>query len=527
MATETAAPPAATGAQPKAAAVETTAGTNSTAAPPPDPKANILTPTLAEIMKKGTAAMPAKEEKPAEASAEKAAKEATAKAEEGKTVEKKEGESSPKEGAETKGVKRVIKRAKGYENVPAVDKAVEAATKAAEAATKAAEVVTKAAEARQPEVKQPEIKLDPEEEKRLKVFEAMGDMDPKRFKDLAANARKYLTEYESRREKFEAKFRADWERRNPDSKFDTEEERNSAFMDAFEAAFEKSEVDVKQKLGVVYTEDDYAEGIVHLRTKEIRDENERLRKEQERLAKIEEDRLIRAEAEQFTGAAVADLASNVKAKVGEDYAAVLGEDGAIDEAALKRLPYGEEVADVVSAALKGAVNDSRAMAEAITIFGRGGDTPMRNAVLWLLDTFEQEMAKKPEEERLDETGRRFVTRAEYQKLTPEQRKERWLMTPDHLVAFANDKLLERAAATIKAERDRVAAIEKKVMERYGIKPGENKKAEEQAKQRSEKPPMATSTDARPGAAGAAVSSQDWLKSMMGKTIINGRVVTPE
>lgn len=437
--------------------------------------------------------------------------------------------------------KRVIKRAAGYEDTKVTD----TVTKLADVATKLGETVEKLSTApAAPQPPQPKLDLTEEEQDQIKVLEAMGEMDKARYGHLADSARKFITELPAAQEKWETKFKADWEKKNPTDKFDSEQEREEAFTDAREGAYDKFVEAERKKHKLEYSEREFDRGVLYLEKKPLQEQLAAQQKEIERLTRSTRQQEALPVAKQTASAAVLDLSSQFGKT--EEFTGLIGEDGAINEEALGKLEHSKVVRPIVET----MVIKSRNFAEAATVMAHGGtvNKEMADVVLALLDDFEASMVKRPAEEQLDEHGRQFVTRAQFDKLSASKRKEVWQTDPESLIAFVNDELMKNASAAIvgarkKADEDltEVAAAMGMTLEEMKAKmkakgngtpappapkPGETTPATapKPAETREAKPTMATSTTGTPATAPAPGNGKSFLQSRFGAATVGGGVV---
>lgn len=345
---------------------------------------------------------PKEEKKPKE---EKPKEEPKPKAEEAKPKEEK-----PKEEPKPEEPKPKVKVAK---KAPAPD--VEAiATKAATAATKAA---MEAAVMRRPNDKpkpalEDEIAALPEEYREdVPVLRKMEERWPDKYKGLTEK-------YVRSSAKIEA-YRNKWEQDNPGHTFDPEAHEHSAFIEA-------NEVD--------WNDRDYSRILSSLES-ESAVEKERA-KFNEKLSEVE-GKLVERELEPVIRSTQAEAARTLIEAIDKDFVGMVEPDGRINKKEIDRL---KEVDDFKVGTLMGAASETARFIDSATrIFHESGrfkfdeKNDAHMAVLQFLVEREDSILAAGDELMVNERGQVFVTREDWSKLKPAERRRHWRLEVADLV----------------------------------------------------------------------------------------------
>ena len=367
------------------------------------------------------------------AEAEKAAKAAAA------------GEEDPDKQQKQAPAKRVIKRAKGYEEAPGAVTA--AADKLADAAAKLASAAEKVAPAGKTEEKPTEkqLKLSSAEERYLKAMEVLPELfpDKEQYKDIAARARQFLTELPEFEEKFDTSFRAKWERQNGD-KFDDETERENAFKEARDEAFANESERFKAKFKIDYDDDDLIEARVELRARPI---EEKAKVAHTAAANVAEEKRVESViplAKNAKVSAVEDIRANIAETLGPEYKGLIGDNGKLDDKVVASIADSDIVSEIVQDGITRAQN----FAEAVTLAFSGVNTPLIDQVYQFCVAQEESLKGTK-----DEDGKVFVPRMEFIKMNKQQRAGAWTLEPEMVIAMANDAIMGGVKTKITAEKE--------------------------------------------------------------------------
>lgn len=351
------------------------------------------------------------------------------------------------------------------------------------------------------------------------MIEAMSEMDPTKYGDLAKNTRRYIQELPEWQTKWEQDFAAEWTKKNG-KRFDDDEERDAALAKARDAEFESALEDRRKKYGVNYSERDFKKAERHITTRPLEEKLERAERELQRLSQDKTQRDTEPKAKETADLAVADIAANLKGQLGEEFDGLLDDNGALVPEKAEALPDGPLLQPI----LEGVTKQAREFAEAAVIAFNGGQTPLAGEVARFCIWAEQK--KLQSEDLLDDKGRTFVSRADYMKMKPAEQAKHWIMDAETAITMRNDEFLGLAKTQITEARK----VGEKLLERHGVKLGKPRTAAPEggtapAKAPSNgngKPAIATSTDGgAPGGKPAANGGNSFMKSRLSQPIIVG------
>ena len=392
-------------------------------------------------------------------------------------------------------VKRVIKRAKGYEEAPGAVTA--AADKLADAAAKLATAAEKVAPPQKPAEKPTEkqLKLSSAEERYLKAMEVLPELfpDKEQYKDIAARARQFLSELPEFEEKFDASFRSKWERQNAD-KFEDDAEREAAFKEARDEAFAGESDRFKAKFRIDYDDDDLIEARVELRARPI---EEKAKVAHNAAATVAEEKRVESVipiAKNAKVSAVEDIRANIAETLGPEYKGLIGDNGKLDDKVVASISDSDIVSEIVQDGLNRAQN----FAEAVTLAFSGVNTPLIDQVYQFCVAQEESLKGTK-----DEDGREFVPRMEFIKMNKQQRAEAWTLEPEMVIAMANDAIMGGVKTKIAAERE----VLSKRIEKRGLA------ASKPAPAKVVKPSAPSSVDHIPATTQKSGGSQSSMLSM--------------
>lgn len=288
------------------------------------------------------------------------------------------------------------------------------------------------------EEKKPEPTHTPAEARKLKVFKQMEEMFPDQYKGFAdkyQGAMKKLREYA-----------AEWERKHPGETFDEDAEEHGDFVNKLEA-------------DVAYEEDDYSEALAVVTAKSLAPKEEakdpEIEKIKERLNKFEiQDRIAKAAPviEQMSIASADEFWKSM----GGDYAKVINDDGTVNNDQLLAIKNADE--DTFNR-LKQTAIAAYGHAREIYLLENGlteYDAVRNPSHKYLSDTAiaaEEIFQKRPPEKQLNDEGKPFVTKAQWNKLTPEERAKVWTFTANDLGFIVAKDLAKRTLEGIKAEEE--------------------------------------------------------------------------
>lgn len=344
--------------------------------------------------------------------------------------------------------------------------------------------------------------LDDDEKETIQVLSRMesdfGDAYkglPKRYADSLKKAKKY---------------QSDWEAAHPGQKFDAEDDEHNAF-------FEENEVDWKDM--------DFNRALARIENDRVaaKDKAKEDREKAELTAKnrLHEERPVIEKRRRET-------AKTLFTALGDDYKAVINEDGSVNGAEVKRLIEEDPLREITF----DAASRTEQFAEDLHLLYKGlVKYDEKNAnhefIAKFVESQEQALRALPAEQQLNERGQRFATAQEYAKMTPARQQYYWRFTDTDIAELYAEHEASHAKKAIEEEEKRVM----KAAERRGLKKVEALKSPEgqqpegagQPPQPVEKPVSPEGTiaprEAQPsggGAGGGKNATKDFLSRWIGK-----------
>jgi hypothetical protein len=304
------------------------------------------------------------------------------------------------------------------------------------------------------EAPKPDAELSDANRLEAEVLDHLGKINPK-YKETGAKYRTSL--------KLLADYQKKWEAANEGQEFDPEADEHEDFYAKNDVHWDdqdflRAAVDlgVEQKLATKLEEHDKTT----------------VKKLDDRLAEIERERLQETTMPEVN-AQVNTAAKGFWDALGDQFEGLVKEENGahvIDSEKLKAIEADPDLANLVFGAaqqLQAEVGELyKLMTTKKTRDGRAfqlaqfdKDNPVHAAVAAFCDEVDQAFASKPEEDQLDEKGRRFLPAEEYFKRLKTDRKATeegfWTPTFDDLKAI-------RVARTAKATKDRIESEEKRL-----------------------------------------------------------------
>ena len=273
--------------------------------------------------------------------------------------------------------------------------------------------------------------VDPKEKRRLEVLFHMEQMP-----DFNGRYKGVVEQYKTGKRKLK-EYAENWEKENPGQKFDEKDEQHTEAIDAIEAEF------------VNYDEDDYSEALADMRASK---KFEASKSELEGVKKTIEQREKAAQKAPEVAAAADAAGNEFWNGMGEAFKEAV-RDGAINGEFLEDLKKSDPDTHAI---VVGAAAATEAAAAAI--FALSNDLVQfnpKNELHAQLGAFalnrERAMMARPEEERLDDSGRAFATKAEFEKMSPEQREQHWTFSPEDLTYMVTQRYVKQAQQNLEAE----------------------------------------------------------------------------
>lgn len=283
------------------------------------------------------------------------------------------------------------------------------------------------------EPKEPE--LPAEVKSKLVMYERLAKHFPDKYKDHAkkflANAQKF-TDYSEK-----------WEKDHPGQDFDDTSEEHEAFRSTLEAETE-------------YDEDDHVSALAD----EIADR--KVLKATEEFSKKLDPFIRKEELEKKREAIVSNrdkIGDRFWQRMGEGFAGVLNTNGQLDAKALDELKSSDPIA--YDTAVNGAAFVEKMATEVYLLDNGLTDFEPGNASHKFLSDFsvasEQKMAARAPDKQLDDQGRRFMPRSDYNKLPPKEQPRHWTFTYEDLGYLLAAQIAKQTQAHLEAEEQKFSA----------------------------------------------------------------------
>lgn len=316
----------------------------------------------------------------------------------------------------------------------------------------------------------------------LDVYVELQTLDPKKYGGIL----KEFVEFN----KAESVHIRKWEKEHPGQAFDKDAPEHDDFYD--DAKPDVSEADLRKALRSVAKRE---------AREEMAPEMAEIKREI-RLGKVE------PRARELSDSVTTRVMSEIHA----DFA---------DAKKLAEDPIAKAVSDQVTPVANAYVGTLVRLFEGAEAFDN--QNPLHNEISALAIDTEAKLAALSPEDKADEAGRTFATKAEFSMMSPAERKRHWVLAPEHVAFVIEGNLAEKAKAMYESEQKRLDAWAQKrgfakpdaaKLAQSGSENGSGKAAEAPEPQRHVAPaPTVGSTPALPGkAAGKSQSSKSWKDS---------------
>lgn len=263
-------------------------------------------------------------------------------------------------------------------------------------------------------------------------------------------------------------YKTKWESENKGQKFDIQDSSHADFVAGND---------------VNWDEDEYVEALADLRAEGLVAGVEK--KFEGRIAEINQRERERESSPKMV-AHQATAAKMMLNELGEDFTKILDEHGNINNteigAAIEKNPIYESVFPLVEK-LEQVTSEIFRIANNLTKFDLDRN-PVHREIVAFVGEMERDLSAKPEESRLDDKGRLFATSEQWEKLTPDEKKDRWTFNDVYLSALYANRQAKKAKLIIENEEKRF----NKIVEKRGYKPADaGKPASPAAAATEEKP----------------------------------------
>lgn len=282
--------------------------------------------------------------------------------------------------------------------------------------------------------------LDDDEKETIQVLERMeadfGDSYknlPKRYAESLKKAKNY---------------QKDWEAKNPGQKFNPEDDEHNEFFDA-------NEVDWKDM--------DFNRALARIENDKVLSK-EKAKDDREKSELAARNRIL--EEKPVVERRRRETAKTLFAALGDDYKAVINEDGSINSAEVKRLidedPLREITFDAASRTEQFA-EDLHLLYSGLVKFNEKNQN--HAYIANFVEQQEKAMIELPAAQQLNDIGQRFATSEQYQAMTPARRAYYWRFTDKDIAELYAEFEASEAKNRIAEEENRVL----KAAERRGLK----------------------------------------------------------
>lgn len=321
---------------------------------------------------------------------------------------------------------------------------------------KIGEAVTKAVRESAPEPKREEArkpeqsKLPAQELRKVEYLKSMEQSNPDKYKGVAEKYSDGLVR--------SAEYEANWKKEHPGEAFDKSDSQHDAFFDT---------------VAVDWEDADYIEAVAESKA------NERTMKLREEMEQKERSRELEPKARQLAAESARSLMEGLGLE--PDYVKA---DGTLDEAKLAELEATEPAkADVLR---RSADTATKISGEIERLFNGAVEFNQKNQLHHDISNFaisaEKAMLARPTDEQVQD-GRKFVSAADFNGMTREQRSKHWTFTASDLRYLA--------VQDIKAGAEKLIADEEKRFESWAARKGLAAKSGNQPEKASAEQPAKT------------------------------------
>lgn len=277
------------------------------------------------------------------------------------------------------------------------------------------------------------------EKKQLAVLEEMETLFPDKYSGKTAATKKFIQTIEAHIE--------DFKKKNPEAK---EEEIADAAAE------------YREKLGVTWDEEDFAEARISLRTRPLVEENKRLKEKVEGVVDNETTRANQPAISKTAAAATEQVALSI----GDAYKELVAPDGSIVKAKADELIADDQlIGETVVAAVE--QTNQTAIAIQMAFGGKASVAKLKPhqvgaASFWAREAETIISALDPKDQR-DEEGRMFAPRAKYKEMDAKEREKHWVIGAAEVIPIMVNGIAEAARADITkiTERDAKKGIVRK------------------------------------------------------------------
>lgn len=287
------------------------------------------------------------------------------------------------------------------------------------------------------------------EARRIAVLEHMESTKPERYKGLAGL-------YKANQAKLKSRV-ATWEKDHPGESYADMLEAYEADPDSHPEFADEAKFTDDLDAQADWEDEDYEDARVDLRADKKLEEKlaPREAKLDERISEVERAEKLRSSGRQLAEVAYA-AGNDCWEEMGEEFAGVVNKDGSINGEALTAINKADPVKHdiAVSAAKAAELGAMKIHALANGLEKNDPENPHHAAINKFAYDMEQRMLERAADKQLDDEGRAFCTKRQYDAMPAEQRSRHWVFTPDQLKALWVHDVAKRAKADLQAEDEK-------------------------------------------------------------------------
>lgn len=326
--------------------------------------------------------------------------------------------------------------------VPPVAPPVDLETVANTAATAAVAALEKAKPSPPtPAEEKPTDGLTPAQAKKFAVLERMEALNPEnkgKAASYAAAAKKM------------AAYQADWEARNKGKKFNPEDEEHDQFL---------------ADNDVTYDEDEYVEALAELKADEKA--KKAIAPLEEKFKAQETEAANQKLASEIAPKAIAQAKASAKlffGELGDEFKSILDESGTLNKEEEAKIAGANDYYPAIAQAAyqtELVAGEMKRIASGVSKIDEKNPSPLHVEIFNFAIAQEKLLKAKPEEDQLDERGRRFATSEEWAAMTPQKRAHYWHLSDDDLSKLYAVEMAEKVKKNIAAEEEKFTNLAKK------------------------------------------------------------------
>ena len=278
--------------------------------------------------------------------------------------------------------------------------------------------------------------LPADEQRNLKVLEAMEKANPEKYKGVSETYMSNLAALQD--------YAAKWQEEHPGEEFDENADEHKDFM---------------AKREIEWDDNDFTEALADIKAEEKI--VKRMDEVNKKFETIDQKERLQAAAPKVNAAKVAS-AKTFFAGMEGDFAKVFDEKGVLNVKHMEGLrdsdPLKFSIILTAAQRLENLVSENYKLFNGLVPYIESN--PVHQAISKFAISKEQQLTAKPANEQLDDRGRLFKTAAEFYKLPVDQRNRYWTFSREDLDLMMASTQIKYAKTTISAEEKRFDSIAK-------------------------------------------------------------------